>query len=398
MTTKIRKAQAGVPPSGNTGQILVKNSNTSFDYDWSTVSLGGSSIYANGDTTKNAADASGTQTIPHGLPAIPKKVRIEMVAQDLGSIGSTAIEFARAIYNGTTQSSQSFFRNTAGGAGVFGLDNTFTINTSNNNPAKTVGVITFDATNIYIAWTKTGTPTGTYQLLWDAVADNSSIIANSYTVNADELVGEWYTTQIQAPFAGGTNESFWSITATGAAQFANGAVVSGNGTPFALSNALGDMQLGAGSTNLTFANITEARLKFIAEPVNTGNPEFGFIGYAESTPVNGGDPAGTGVRRIGFTFDYGAGQILATTCNGSAVTTTLVDTFGGGSNEKFLFSIIQTSTTSVDFYVNGVLEATITTTIPTTNTVKLSVTGYDSGGAGAGFQFVSNFTYSQKLS
>ena len=37
-----------------------------------------------------------------------------------------------------------------------------------NNGDSTDGVITFDATNIIITWTKTGTPTGVYQLLWQA--------------------------------------------------------------------------------------------------------------------------------------------------------------------------------------------------------------------------------------
>lgn len=32
--TSIRKLQAGAPKGGTTGQVLVKNSNTDFDYDW----------------------------------------------------------------------------------------------------------------------------------------------------------------------------------------------------------------------------------------------------------------------------------------------------------------------------------------------------------------------------
>lgn len=42
--TKIQKLQAGVPAAGTTGQALVKNSNTAYDYDWATVSAGATAL------------------------------------------------------------------------------------------------------------------------------------------------------------------------------------------------------------------------------------------------------------------------------------------------------------------------------------------------------------------
>jgi len=46
---------------------------------------------------------------------------------------------------------------------------TFTLNTAASGVDTTqVGVVTFDATNIIITWTKTGSPTGSYLLLWEA--------------------------------------------------------------------------------------------------------------------------------------------------------------------------------------------------------------------------------------
>lgn len=126
--------------------------------------------FSSGTTTKNAADSSTVQNILHGLGVIPKQVTINFSGQDQDSITATAIEFARTVYNGSVQSSQSFYRNTGGGAGVFTLDNSFTLNSSNNNPATQIGVVTFDATNIIITWTKTGTPTGTFPGLWTATA------------------------------------------------------------------------------------------------------------------------------------------------------------------------------------------------------------------------------------
>lgn len=47
--TKIRKLQAGVPPAGTTGQVLKKNSNTDFDYDWGNASGGGDVFSVNAD-------------------------------------------------------------------------------------------------------------------------------------------------------------------------------------------------------------------------------------------------------------------------------------------------------------------------------------------------------------
>lgn len=35
--TTIKKKQAGIPSGGTTGQVLVKNSGTDFDYDWADV-------------------------------------------------------------------------------------------------------------------------------------------------------------------------------------------------------------------------------------------------------------------------------------------------------------------------------------------------------------------------
>ncbi len=126
-------------------------------------------VATNGTTTKNAADASATQTIAHGLGKAPKTVEIFCtLAWTAVTISGSSREvnlYANTFYNGTTQSSQSFYAisdNVAQGA-------TFTLNRANNGDT-TVGVVTFDATNISIAWTKTGSPTGTYNILWRAVA------------------------------------------------------------------------------------------------------------------------------------------------------------------------------------------------------------------------------------
>lgn len=126
--------------------------------------------YSNGTTTKDASDASATQTIAHGLGIVPKNVRITALINTINTNGN-GLQFGQAIttYNGTTQSSIS----------TTGTSNTTsTITTSfrltsaggDNSTSYTTGVLSFDSTNISIAWTKTGGPTGIWTLLWEAQA------------------------------------------------------------------------------------------------------------------------------------------------------------------------------------------------------------------------------------
>ena len=71
----------------------------------------------------------------------------------------------KAVYNGTTQSSMSFYNPTSN---VNLLDNTFNLGVTGNNNQKLTGVITFNETNIIITWTANQSPTGIYTVLWEA--------------------------------------------------------------------------------------------------------------------------------------------------------------------------------------------------------------------------------------
>ena len=117
-------------------------------------------LFANGVTTKNAADASGTQNIAHGLGKTPRKIRIDALLE----VGGYSYN-AKTIYNGTTRS--SIFVRRTGGTPFQGQ--LFEIG-SGDAANYMRGVVTFDATNIIITWTKTNSPTGTYNLLWEAEA------------------------------------------------------------------------------------------------------------------------------------------------------------------------------------------------------------------------------------
>jgi hypothetical protein len=118
-----------------------------------------------GTTTKNVADASATQAIAHGLGSAPKYVRITGI-MDSGSDAQQTVGIG--VYNGTTQASIAGYNN---GAPDYVVTNAFRFNTvATGGNEYSQGVITVDATNINIAWTKTGSPTGTIQLLWEAFA------------------------------------------------------------------------------------------------------------------------------------------------------------------------------------------------------------------------------------
>lgn len=126
--------------------------------------------YTNGTTTKNAADASTTQNIAHGLGKTPKKIKIKAIGESSSGAGDSIPAISETVYNGTTQSSVSFYADgTSFASGAATIATTFTLNVSGASGTQT-GVVTFDSTNIIITWTKTSSPTGTYTLLWEAEA------------------------------------------------------------------------------------------------------------------------------------------------------------------------------------------------------------------------------------
>lgn len=127
-----------------------------------------STIYTNGTTTKNSADASVTQNIPHGLGKIPKYVKI--VAQ-LYTI-PPFIPTATTVYNGTTQSSLSCYGDGSAAGHTTG-STSFIISTGRQDLGfnGNTGTVTFDATNIIITWINTAGSSGTFSLMWEAQAN-----------------------------------------------------------------------------------------------------------------------------------------------------------------------------------------------------------------------------------
>lgn len=122
-----------------------------------------SGLFKNGVTTYDPSTASGTQNIAHGLGVIPKKVKI---TASYTSINGSSDCDSFTVYNGTTQS--SIYRAGTANNRYQGQAFLLSIDASGNN---STGTITFDATNIIITWTKTGTLTSvSFELLWETEA------------------------------------------------------------------------------------------------------------------------------------------------------------------------------------------------------------------------------------
>lgn len=118
----------------------------------------------NGVTTKDTADASGTQNIAHGLGRVPRRVKLIGIYNDatlytwsyfvLGGAGGSNIKVGQVDGSSPTGSG------TGTTFQISGVDAPFA--------ARQDGVVTVDATNIIITWTKVAACSGICNILWEA--------------------------------------------------------------------------------------------------------------------------------------------------------------------------------------------------------------------------------------
>lgn len=121
-----------------------------------------------GTYSKNLADASGTDTIAHGLGRTPKYLRISAV---LGATADSYTFSSIGVYNGSAIASVYTLQHNYDGGHDHGSSSTKIIYTGSTggNPSdyQQSAVPTMDATNISLAWTKVGAPTGVIPYVWE---------------------------------------------------------------------------------------------------------------------------------------------------------------------------------------------------------------------------------------
>ncbi len=147
--------------AGDSGKVPKLNGSGQLD----TSFLAWKGSIGSGRTTHDLS-ANGAQTIAHGLGVAPKLVKVTMLF-----INSNLLAESFSVYSGGTQSSLNRSKDTSTtdtyiSDSAMGLIMTkITVTQDYNSYA-----ITVDATNITLTWTKTASPTGTAEILWEALA------------------------------------------------------------------------------------------------------------------------------------------------------------------------------------------------------------------------------------
>ena len=159
--------------AGGTGARLFVNpaalasSTPVFDGSGLTNTVG--SIWKNGTTTYDLSTASGNQTIAHGCGRTPKFIEITYFSNS--TMATPWITWGSGVYNGTTYSTTYMIASETMVFQSAASNNSSIIYIeADNGGNKQSATVTFDSTNITLAWTKTGTPAGTAYLMWKAVA------------------------------------------------------------------------------------------------------------------------------------------------------------------------------------------------------------------------------------
>ena len=120
--------------------------------------------FSHGVDTRAVDAASGTQNIAHGLGKIPKFVRISAWVKK--NQGGDSMAHSLGVYDGVTTSciyDDAYLGSSTTGSSGQDTTNGIVIN------GEQVAVITLDATNIILTWTRGGTSSGTnINIIWEA--------------------------------------------------------------------------------------------------------------------------------------------------------------------------------------------------------------------------------------
>lgn len=150
--TTIVDVSAATAPSNT--QVLTATSATTAT--WQTPATSFFGVSGKGTASKNMSDASTTQTIAHGLGHIPALFRLVGVAPSGGGTSALSIAISSSG-NSLTYTAQT-------------INSITTFSLAGGSSTYQEGIVTADATNINIVWTRGGSPTGTATIDWEAFA------------------------------------------------------------------------------------------------------------------------------------------------------------------------------------------------------------------------------------
>lgn len=105
--------------------------------------------------TRDGDAASGTQNFAHGLAVVPKFVSISAIK---GFTSTDIVARSEITYNGTTRSGQYSCIILGTPDATVNQSSDIIIIDATDGSVKQQGVLTWDATNIILTWTKTGAP------------------------------------------------------------------------------------------------------------------------------------------------------------------------------------------------------------------------------------------------
>lgn len=131
-------------------------------------------VFKSGITTYDLSTASGVQNITHGVGKVPLKVNLKAVIfrgadyydSNFGTFDSSGNRCI-AILTGDSSPSGAVYTSTTYG---LGFSNSAAENPFDGFNDETHAVISVDATNIILTWTKKDSPTGTITIMWEAIA------------------------------------------------------------------------------------------------------------------------------------------------------------------------------------------------------------------------------------
>jgi hypothetical protein len=155
--TAIISTSAG---SGDSGKVPKLNGSGVLDTSF--LSFKGA-VYT-GQTTYNLATATGTQNIAHGLGVVPKfaRLRVRYISASVSWDCEALISSGSASYLSVGQGNGTATTNTVDTTRIY-------IDTTGGGDDQR-GLLTTDATNIIISWTKQSSPTGTAYIICEAIA------------------------------------------------------------------------------------------------------------------------------------------------------------------------------------------------------------------------------------